>query len=130
MKRMIWAGQVIALYSFTWFVALVPERLSDRLGVAVGLLLHRVLGNRRRVAEDNIRRCLYHMRAQPALSCAIPDGGIARVVFCNIGRSLVGTCQLYHGRGAALIDRVERPSTTIETGIARFVTWYREYYTA
>jgi len=108
MKRLIWAGQVIVLYSFTWFVALVPDRISDQLGVAVGVLMHRVLGNRRRVAEDNIRRCLDHMRAQPGWSCTIPDAEeITREVFRNIGRSLVETCQLYHGHGAALIDRVE-----------------------
>jgi len=108
MKQIIWALQVFVLYCFTWVVALVPEKLSDRLGVWVGLLMHRVLGSRRRIAVDNISRVLDYMRTQPAWSCAIPTAeGIAQEVFRNLGRSLVENCRLYHGRGDGLIDRIE-----------------------
>lgn len=108
MKRFIWILQVAVLYCFTWVVALVPERLSERFGVCTGLLLRRILSSRRRIAEENISPVLEHMRAQPEWSCTIPTAeGIAREVFCNLGRSLVETCRLYHGKGNELIDRIE-----------------------
>lgn len=108
MKKIIWMLQVAVLYGFTWVVALVPERLSERFGLWAGLLLRRVLGSRRRIAEENISRVLEYMRAHPEWTCTIPTAeGIARELFCNLGRSLVETCRLYHGKGGGLIDRIE-----------------------
>lgn len=108
MKKIVWMLQVAVLYCFTWVVALVPERLSERFGVWVGLLMRRVLASRRRIAEENISRVLDYMQAQPEWTCRIPTAeGIAREVFCNLGRSLVETCRLYHGKGDGLIDRIE-----------------------
>ncbi len=108
MKRFTWVLQVAILYCFTWVVSLVPERLSKRFGIWVGLLLHRVLGSRRRIAEQNIKRVLDYMRSQPEWNCSIPTAeGIAREVFCHLGLSLVETCRLYHGKGNSLIDRIE-----------------------
>lgn len=108
MKKIVWILQVAILYGFTWVVSLVPERLSERFGVWVGLLLRQVLSSRRRIAEENISRVLGYMRAQPEWTCSIPTAeGIAREVFCNLGRSLVENCRLYHGKGDELIDRIE-----------------------
>lgn len=108
MKKIIWMLQVAVLYGFTWVVALVPEGLSQRFGVGAGLLMRRVLASRRRIAEENISRVLDYMRAQPEWTCSIPTAeGIAREVFCNLGRSLVETCRLYHGKGDGLIDRID-----------------------
>lgn len=108
MKRVVWLLQVAILYGFTWLVALIPASAADRLGGGVGLAMYRLLGSRRRIAEQNIATTLEHMRSQPGWGCTLPDAAaIAREVFRNIGRSLVETCQLYHGRGAALIDRIE-----------------------
>ncbi len=108
MKRLIWMVQAAVLYGFTWLVSLLPERVASRLGERLGLAMRLVLSSRRRIAELNIQRSLEYMRAQPGWSCAIDDAeGIAREVFRAIGRSLVETCRLYHGRGDALIDRIE-----------------------
>lgn len=108
MKKIIWVVQVTVLYCFTLVVALIPEKMSDRLGGWVGLLMHRVLGSRRRIAVDNINRVLDYMRSQPEWTCTISTAeGIAREVFRNLGRSLVENCRLYHGKGDGLIDRIE-----------------------
>lgn len=108
MRQITWLLQVTVLYCFTWVVALVPEQLSERFGVGVGLLMHRILASRRKIAEENIAHTLEYMRSQPEWSCPVATAQeIAREVFCNLGRSLVETCRLYHGRGDALIDRIE-----------------------
>ena len=108
MKSVIWLAQVALLYGFTRLVAAVPEKMADRLGTGAGLLMQRLLASRRRVAEENIGRVLKHLRAQPGWTCPLttPEE-IAREVFCNLGRSLVEACRLYHGKGDALIDRIE-----------------------
>ncbi|NJD39018.1 MAG: lysophospholipid acyltransferase family protein [Geobacter sp.] len=108
MKRVVWLLQTAVFYCFTWLVALMPERMSERVGTGLGLLMRRVLGKRRRIAEDNIARTLVYMRSQPGWNCTIPDAeGIARETFRNIGRALVEVCRLYHGHGVALINRTE-----------------------
>ncbi len=108
MKKLIWMIEAGVFYLFTWLVALAPERISEQLGAGTGLLMCRVLGKRRRIAEENISRSLDYMRSQPEWTCSIPDAqGIAREVFRNIGRSLVEVCRLYHGRGGALISCIE-----------------------
>lgn len=108
MKRPLWLMQVVVLYCFTWLVSILPEKPACRMGESVGLLIRRLLPGRRRIAEDNIRQSLGYMRAQPNWG-----GGDATVeqlacaVFRSIGRSLVETCRLYHGRADRLIDSIE-----------------------
>lgn len=108
MKRAGWIVQATLFYLFTWLVALLPAGLSCRLGTATGELMRLVLKKRRNIAEESIARSLDYMKAQPGWTCAIPDAaGIARETFRNIGRSLVETCRLYHGRGDDLIAGIE-----------------------
>lgn len=108
MKQVVWLLQVVVLYGFTWLVALIPETFADRLGGRVGLVMYRLLGSRRRIAEQNIASTLDYLRSQPEWNCDLTTAEeIAREVFYNLGRSLVETCRLYHGKGAALIDRIE-----------------------
>ncbi len=108
MQKLIWLTQVAVLYGFTWLVALLPEQPAYYLGERVGLLMRRVLASRRRIAEENIAASLSYMRQQPNWGGgdATPEE-LARQVFGNIGRSLVETCRLYHGRAGRLIDTIE-----------------------
>ena len=108
MKKLIWLAEVTLFYAFTWLVALLPERVAERVGTGLGLVMRQVLGKRRQIAEENISRTLEHMRSQPGWTCTIPDAeGIARETFRNIGRALVEVCRLYHGHGGSLISRLE-----------------------
>jgi len=108
MRKTLWLLQAGLFYLGTWLVALVPQGLADRLASPVGMLLHRVLASRRRVAEQNIDSTLEYMRSQPEWSCPLPDAAaIAAAVFQGIGRSLLEVCRLYHGRGATLIGRID-----------------------
>lgn len=108
MLRLIWLIQVVALYSFTWLVALVPEKLAYGLGERVGLLIRLMLPSRRKIAEENIALSLEYMRQQPEWggADASPEE-LAKEVFRNLGCSLVETCRLYHGRAERLINRIE-----------------------
>lgn len=108
MKKLFWAIQAAAFYLFTWLFAIVPERFVNTLGDSVGLLMHRLLGSRRRIAVQNLASTLEYMRSDKGWSCniATPEG-IARQVFCSIGRSLVEVCRFYHGSGKGMISRLE-----------------------
>jgi len=107
MQQLAWLVHAAVFYGFTWLVALLPEQAADQLGERVGLLMYRLLGTRRSIAEQNIATTIDYMRSQPEWNCALPDPrAIARAVFSAIGRSMVETCRLYHGRGGALLERV------------------------
>ena len=108
MKRLIWLLQAAAFYTITWLVSLIPAGQVERAGAALGLLMRRVLGSRRRVAEDGIARSLEYMRAQPEWTCTLPTAAeIARETFKNLGRSLLEASRLYHGKGKLLLGQIE-----------------------
>ena len=108
MKRIIWAVQTAVFYIFTLLVSCLPETSVRSTGRFVGSLMYVLLPGRRRVAIDNIRQVLPHMRQSPEWNCTLetPEE-IARETFRNLGTSLVETCRLYHGKGAALVDSIE-----------------------
>lgn len=108
MKRILWAVQTAIFYLFTLLVSCIPESLVRSTGRLVGGIMYRLLSVRRKVAIDNIRQALPHMRSQPEWSCSLetPEA-IALETFKNLGTSLVETCRLYHGKGNALIDSIE-----------------------
>lgn len=108
MKRTLWAVQAAIFYIFTLLVSFIPESCVRSVGRLVGGVMYTLLGVRRKVAIDNIRQALPHMRLQPEWSCPLetPEA-IALETFKNLGTSLVETCRLYHGKGNALIDSIE-----------------------
>lgn len=59
-----------------------PEQ-ADRLGARLGRWAHRLVGSRRRIAEENLRRALGDDLTEEQIA------SIARSVFENIGRTLV-----------------------------------------
>jgi KDO2-lipid IV(A) lauroyltransferase len=121
MKRLIWLAQAGLFYCFTWLVACIPAGQVDRAGAAVGRLMYRVLGRRRRVAEDGIRQSLPFMQRHPAWQGgdASPER-LARQTFENIGRSLVEATRLYHGKGEPLVRQLElRGKEHFDAALAR-----------
>lgn len=108
MKRIFWALQTALFFLFTLAVSILPRRLVPCVGRLTGLLMLRVLPARYKIAVDNIRQALPHMRQSPEWTCTLqtPEE-IARETFIHIGTSLVETCRLYHGRGEDLIDNIE-----------------------
>lgn len=108
MKRISWALQAALFYLFTLTISFIPARFVPQAGRLAGLLLLHLLPGRRRIAVDNIRQALPHMRQSPNWTCTLqtPED-IARETFIHIGTSLVETCRLYHGKSENLIDSIE-----------------------
>ncbi|ABL00624.1 lysophospholipid acyltransferase family protein [Pelobacter propionicus] len=108
MKRIVWLLQIAAFYLFTLAMSTIPEGRIRGTGRCMGLLMHRLLAGRRRIAIDNINQALAFMKRHPAWSCRYETAEeIARENFINLGISLVETCRLYHGKGNAIIDAIE-----------------------
>ncbi len=108
MKTILWKLQTAVFYLFTLAMSAIPERYIFGAGRRVGLLMHRLLGKRRRIAVDNIRQALPFMKRHPLW----PDPGMspeemARETFIHLGISLVEICHFYHGKGDSIIDAVE-----------------------
>lgn len=108
MKQIFRALRAAFFYLFTWAISCIPERFVPHAGRIIGLLMHRVLPKRRRIAVDNIRQALPFMTRHPAWSYAFdtPEA-IARETFISLGTSLVEVCCLYHGRGKFIINSIE-----------------------
>lgn len=108
MKRLIWIAQAALFYQFTLVLSFIPARFVTAVGRITGLIMFRVMTGRRKVAVDNIRQALPHMRSRPEWCCPLDSPEeIARETFIHIGTSLVETSRLYHGKGEDLIDSIE-----------------------
>jgi len=62
---------------------MLSARAADRLGVGLGLIAHRVLPSRRRIATDNVRRALGGTLTNEEINSLVRD------VFANIGRTVI-----------------------------------------
>lgn len=108
MKKTVWLLQAGLFYAFTLSVALLPLFLADRLGRLLGLAFARVLPKRRAIALDNIRASLPFMEGHPRWGALQATAtAIAREMFANLGRSLIETCQIYHGKSSHIFGAIE-----------------------
>jgi KDO2-lipid IV(A) lauroyltransferase len=108
MKRIVWLLQAAAFFLFTLAMSAIPQRSLRATGRSMGLIMHRLLAGRRKIAMDNIRQALPFMKRHPAWSSPLetPEE-IVQESFIHLGISLVETCRLYHGRGDSIIDAME-----------------------
>ena len=91
-----------ALLALVWLLHLLPLGLQAALGRAVGRLLHRLAGSRRRVALANVALCL------PELDAAAREA-LVREHFALLARSLLERGLLWHAPAERLrrLIRVE-----------------------
>ncbi len=80
-------------------VAVLPERISLRLGEFFGILVFYLWANRRNIAIENIRRSELENRKDAER--------IVKESFRNIGKSFVEVARIYYGSGRNIIQRVE-----------------------
>ena len=84
-----------ALLALVWLLHLLPLGLQAALGRAVGRLLHRLAGSRRRVALANVALCL------PELDAAAREA-LVREHFALLARSLLERGLLWHAPASRL----------------------------
>ncbi len=117
MKRIFWLFQFLLIAALTLPVALIPHRLSLRVGDVLGTLLYYCWPSRRRIAVDNLKGAV----ARGAIVIDGPPESVIKQNFKNLGKSLVEIIKIYYGLGDRIfrnveIDGVDRFEKALEKG--------------
>ncbi|MDA8105034.1 MAG: lysophospholipid acyltransferase family protein [Nitrospiraceae bacterium] len=103
MKRVLWILQFLLILLVTLPIAVLPFRVSLKLGECLGGLLFFSWGSRRRIAIGNLELAV----ARNALSIDATPEQIIRENFSNLGKSFVEVVKIYYGLGDRIIRSVE-----------------------
>jgi len=106
LKKIRWYLETGLFLSFSWALAVLPDRAALRVGQGLGRLFFILIKRRRQVAIDNIAASLPFLECQPGWRGGSAES-LALETFENLGRCVVEACRIYHGRGRQLIDSVE-----------------------
>jgi KDO2-lipid IV(A) lauroyltransferase len=103
MKRVLWFFEFLLLILITLPIAILPYRVSLKVGEALGRLLFLLWGGRRRIAIENLRSAV--LRGAITLRSS-PEAEIKKN-FGNLGKSFVEVLKIYYGLGDHIIKSVE-----------------------
>jgi len=103
MKRVSWLLQFLLVVLLTLPVALVPYRLSLKVGEALGSVLFFIWGSRRRIAIENLKGAI----SRGALIVNSSPESVIKQNFRNLGKSFVEVIKIYYGLGDRIIENVE-----------------------
>ena len=103
MKRVLWFVQFLAVVLITLPVAVIPYKISLRLGGALGSLLFFFWGSRRRIAVDNLRSAV----SRGAVTITSSPEDVIRENFKNLGKSFVEVLKIYYCLGRPVFERIE-----------------------
>ncbi|MBM4135912.1 MAG: lipid A biosynthesis acyltransferase [Nitrospira sp.] len=121
-RRAVWLFKFVLFIMLSIPLALLPLRLSIKVGELLGLLLFHVWGSRRRIAIENIEASLFKSQESNPPLPPFTKGGrgginkssihylpedIARESFKNLGKSFVEIIKVYYGFGEKIIHSVE-----------------------
>jgi KDO2-lipid IV(A) lauroyltransferase len=102
MKKAVWIIEFVVVIALSLPLAILPLRLALKVGELLGLLLFHVWGSRRRIAIDNLSRCV----SAGAIRITEPPETIIRKNFINLGRSFIEILKIYYGLGEKIIRSV------------------------
>jgi Kdo2-lipid IVA lauroyltransferase/acyltransferase len=102
MKKAVWIIEFVIVIVLSLPLAMLPLRLALKVGDMLGLLLFHVWGSRRRIAIDNLSKCV----SVGAIRIAEPAETIIRKNFINLGRSFIEILKIYYGLGDKIIRSV------------------------
>ncbi len=94
--------QAILIYIFTLPIALLPYRLSLKVGSLIGTIGFYLWSSRRKIAISNIEET----RRVDTLHTDLTSEEIALQSFKNLGKSIVEIIKIYHGLGEGILRRV------------------------
>ncbi len=103
MKSIKWLSETAFLIILTFPIALIPTKISVKIGKLLGLMVYYLWGSRRGIALDNIKKALEYGAIKTTLS---PET-MARESFVNMGRSFMEIIKIYYGFGKGIINSVE-----------------------
>ncbi len=103
MKRVLWILQFLLILLATLPVAVLPFRISLKLGESLGSLLFFFWKSRRKIAIENLRGAV----ARQALAVDSNPEEVIRKNFRNLGRSFAEVVKIYYGLGDHIIRDVE-----------------------
>ncbi len=103
MNHVLWFLQCLFVVIATLPIALLPHRLSLKLGECLGDLLFLCWGSRRRIAIDNLKAAV----ARRALSINASPEDVIKQNFRNLGKSFVEVVKIYYGLGDQIIRGVK-----------------------
>lgn len=103
MKRTLWLLQFLLILLVTLPVAVLPFRISLKLGECIGSLLFFFWGSRRKIAIENLRGAM----ERKALEISSPPEEVIKQNFRNLGKSFVEVVKIYYGLGSHIIQSVE-----------------------
>jgi len=103
MKRVLWLFQFLLILLVTLPIAVLPFRVSLKLGECLGGLLFFSWGSRRRIAIENLQGAV----ERKALAISSAPREIIRKNFRNLGRSFAEVVKIYYGLGDEIIRSVE-----------------------
>jgi len=102
MKKAVWIIEIGLFIVLSVPLAILPLRLALKVGDMLGLLLFHVWGSRRRIAIDNLSKCVL----AGAIHITEPAETIIRKNFINLGRSFIEILKIYYGLGEKIIRSV------------------------
>lgn len=103
MKQVIWFFQFLLAVLVSLPFALLPDRLSLRLGECCGALLFYLWGDRRRIAVSNIAAAI----GNNALVTKVSPESIAKENFRNLGKSIAEVVKISFGLGSGILGNIE-----------------------
>lgn len=103
MTHVLWSLQCLFVVIATLPIALLPHRLSLKLGERLGDLLYLCWGSRRKIAIENLKAAV----SRKALSISASPEDVIKENFRNLGRSFVEIVKIYYGLGDHIIRNVK-----------------------
>lgn len=100
--RTVWLIEAGAFLTLSIPIAILPLKLSSKVGEMLGLLLFYLWRSRRKIAMDNLAKSV----SAHALIISEPVEKIIMANFRNLGRSFAEIIKIYFGLGKKIIDSV------------------------
>lgn len=101
-RRAVWLIEAGVFLTLSIPIAILPLKLSSKVGEMLGLLLFYLWKSRRKIAMDNLTKSV----SAHALVISEPVEKIIKANFKNLGKSFVEVIKIYFGLGRKIIDSV------------------------
>ncbi len=102
MKQFFWFVQFILVLAVSFPFAVLPLKISLKLGELLGIFFFYGWKSRRKIAIENLQGAL----TRGAITTIIPAHSIIKQNFKNLGKSFAETIKVYYGFGDGIIRNI------------------------